>query len=376
MKRPLRRLALGTIASLTGLLFVLAPASIAAADPPGIQCDANVSDGGQLFGSQLGGVQQAAQKLENSKGAPTVRVITTPGFAEGNFDAYEKNVERACPSWQDANGQRKNNLVVVGISMSGDKAKRALAIYNGSQWNTPLRDNNEWTLIASQAMKPKAQAGDFAGASVAALDRIRADLDAYMGGGSGSGTGSGSGAQQPSTPSVPLDLSWVKWVFISIAAIVGLIVLFMYIGRRKQARDKLQAARQRAVGAKSGASELITQLGNDADRDVLASKANTYGSAGETGAAIRQAYRTFTEQFGAASRQFREAATNGDPDDAHLSLETYEAIREQFDGVRQYAEAALAAKNTLEDLVAQVKAEVDSFPKSPGGGRNAASDRR
>ncbi|MDD4230796.1 MAG: hypothetical protein PHG45_05385, partial [Dehalococcoidales bacterium] len=102
-------------------VFALASDQIAVIDEAGI------------FGDRLDEVEQAVDELLAIGADVRVRTLASYGDA-GNLDRYEQELEENSPSWTDPYGVRKNNLIVVLISLE----ERETGIYYGSYWEDAL----------------------------------------------------------------------------------------------------------------------------------------------------------------------------------------------------------------------------------------------
>src|SRR5512136_1493118 len=75
-----------------------------------------VIDDADIFGNRIGEVEAAANRLVSQGGDVRVRTILTYGAA-GNLDQYEAQLEQQSPSWLGQDGDLKNNLIVLIISL-------------------------------------------------------------------------------------------------------------------------------------------------------------------------------------------------------------------------------------------------------------------
>lgn len=137
------------------------------------ECDAVLVDQAGLLGGQQPRVLDAAQALANLGATVRVRTVASLDGA-ATLDAYERNVERACPSWQAADGGRKNTLIVVLVAPS----ERATGLYYGDQWQPALGSN--WTRVQADLMNPRFRDGDYAGGLAAGLGELHRLMDAQL----------------------------------------------------------------------------------------------------------------------------------------------------------------------------------------------------
>ncbi len=207
-------------------------------------CNALILDNAGALSSGIEQVEATARQLEN-RGA-YVRVRTTTNF--GGFqdmDSYEATLEASCPTWQDASGGTKANLIVLAVSF-GDK--RGAGLYYGDLWKSELE--REWNPLLVDKVVPLLRSGDNAGALTGALKGIGGIIDAQT---------ATRGATGAVVVRQPTDLSglWsvMRWLLV-------LIVLCIIAWAIWQWRRKLEIAReaqQRAKLAKAACVEHVTQ---------------------------------------------------------------------------------------------------------------------
>lgn len=199
-------------------------------------CDQLVVDDANVFGNRTGDVEAAARDLVTSGADVRVRTIPTYGTS-GNLDRYEDMVERQCPSWTDSSGARKNNLVVIMVAVQD----RQTGLYYGSQWDQAL--DGHWTRIQTDIMNPRFAQGDFSGGVIAGLTETNRLIKAPT---AGQGQSPASGGA--SAASIAL---------ITILLVIGLMAgLLVFRGYRKS-RQRVLAARQKALLAKQGAASKV-----------------------------------------------------------------------------------------------------------------------
>ena len=134
-------------------------------------CNALILDNAGALSSGIEQVEATARQLEN-RGA-YVRVRTTTNF--GGFqdmDSYEATLEASCPTWQDASGGTKANLIVLAVSF-GDK--RGAGLYYGDLWKSELE--REWNPLLVDKVVPCFEAATTPGRS---RERSRASAASLM----------------------------------------------------------------------------------------------------------------------------------------------------------------------------------------------------
>src|ERR1043166_6211834 len=92
-------------------------------------CDDVIDDGGHLF-KHPGNILSAAEALGND--GAMVRVRTFHDYqGAGNLDQLIARIQQDCPSWQAPSGGRKNNLIVLAVSL----VEHQMGLYYGGQYN-------------------------------------------------------------------------------------------------------------------------------------------------------------------------------------------------------------------------------------------------
>ncbi len=229
-----RRLALTVCIAFFAVIFLFASTATAQDE-----CDQLVIDEAGVFNNRAGEVEAAARELISSGADVRIRTIQTYG-GSGNLDRFESELEQQCPSWTDAEGNRKNNLVVLMIALE----EQQTGLYYGSRWESTL--GSRWTQIQTDIMNPRFAQGDFAGGFVAGLEEINRLI-----------TGQTS-AQEPSQGRGGLSAGLIV-LFVVIFIVALLAGLFIFRNYRKS-REKRLAARQKALLAKQGAASKVNSL--------------------------------------------------------------------------------------------------------------------
>ena len=207
-------------------------------------CDNTVADQTGAFSSgQVQEVMANAQGLINQGADVRVRTMGPTS----NLDMDEKDLEKACRSWQSPNGGRKSTLVVLMVSPAGHK----MGIYYGAAFSHAL--DNHWNRIKSDYMAPHFKTGDWAGGFVAAEQQLAARIGA-----------SKDEAVHPATNTTVNQAAdftglwtFLEWGLALGVVIVGSIMLFGWLKNRRKQKQELREARQAAIDAKARASDLI-----------------------------------------------------------------------------------------------------------------------
>lgn len=221
-----------------------------------------VVDNASLFGGNIDGVKNEAEKLVNL--GADVHIWTIQSIDDSStLDDYVRKMTLQYPSWM---GNRpndeynfKSNLLLLIIS----KAERKTGIYYGSEWLSAL--DSQKTRIQSDYMNPKFKQGKFADGFAAGLHEINRVIDDYMHpSNSGSSTAPVIIVQPSQAPSQPTDFSglWsvLAWaVGLGFLCFVGFISISIYSKSAKRKEEERQA-QQSAKIAKQDASKSISLI--------------------------------------------------------------------------------------------------------------------
>jgi uncharacterized membrane protein YgcG len=151
----------GRVVLLAAAAAVVLPAGAAAAAPAATSgCDAVVVDAAHVLGDGRA-VAKAATALGHQHA--TVRVRTYRTVPDGDLDAaVDAQVER-CPSWQDGDGNRREDLLVLAVSVTD----RRTGIYYGDSWTAAL--DGEQEQVQTGTINPRLKRGEYADAVTAGL---------------------------------------------------------------------------------------------------------------------------------------------------------------------------------------------------------------
>jgi uncharacterized membrane protein YgcG len=298
-------------------------------------CDSIVYDGANILGSGESDVESAAGKLE--KLGADVRVVTLGSFSpSATLDAYiDKTVDR-CPSWQSANGMRKNNLLIFAMSMD----EHGLGIFYGESWKDRIDNSGGSEAIWSTYMAPQFANGNFSDGFV---DGMKATGDVIKSSGTRSQDNSSSSTGKPT------DLTGLFWVLGIIVGLVALGTLIWFIWSRiveaRSNREKLRVARQKALAARDATTTLTNSLGGDDEQAVRRVKVTKYSQAGESIASeLRTALATVEGSLAVSAEAMSLAASaSATPEDSDLTTGEYELMAERYEKARQCAQQAADA---------------------------------
>ncbi len=245
--KPLSKWFWNTIA--TAVFFAVINGGNAYADV----CYQKVTDNAGILKSKSQ-VETAIQAM--SETGAEAHVITLKSMGTMSMDSYEANLENQCPAWQGKSNTRKNNLVVLMLSMK----ERKMGLYYGSLYNSLKHD---WLRIQQKLMKPKFRDGDYEGGIIAAISEISRITEAEL---------------HPSvnTPAVPMEVHVTQTApvqptdytpltnFLEVAGggvlILGLLIGgFMFMSKRRKNQEHKRAMRQRAQAAKQQCTAAITE---------------------------------------------------------------------------------------------------------------------
>lgn len=221
------------------IAFLFLTVSVRAQD-----CDLIVADSENVISSmdaQEIGVK--AKSLINEGADVRVRIIGRTA----NLDVSEKNFERSCVSWQSPDGGRKSTLIVLMVSPTDHK----MGIYYGGAFSNALKDH--FTRIKQDYMAPHFRDKDWVGGFIATEEQLAARIKA-----------SKDEALHPAintTVNQATDLSglWtvLMWGLLIIAGIGGLVMLSIWLDRKRKETAEVRQAQRNAVGAKAQAADLI-----------------------------------------------------------------------------------------------------------------------
>ena len=312
----------------------------------GQDCDSLVVDGAEVFKDGFNLVEDIAQKLVNSGVDVRIRTITTFGRA-GNLDQYELQLERSCNSWQDGNGRRKNNLLVLIVSVRDRKT----GLYYGEQWANALKD--DWLRIQADHMNPQFKRGDFAGGFTAGINEINRLVNLHL---HPAPVEPASPplviVQPPVQPSEPVDLSglWrVMGWFFGLAVLSALGFLFWQLKLRS---EKRRASQQKAVVRKQAAATRVNEL--NASITVLETEIEGLrkGISAADLESLHQSLNKTKELTDSGTLKYADADKSaGDPSRPKLSETEYKAIEQSYDEVIESLNVAdKSLKNTQASL--------------------------
>src|SRR5215467_3715166 len=162
---------LGLFLILPIMEFLLCAPGVAAQD-----CGAMVRDDAHIFGGDIGQVVNAAEELQNAGAQVYVRTFSTTG-AEPTVDRLEHSIQDQCPGWQNADGTRKTNLVVIIYADKDSAGKRSLLISTGPGIDK-LVPNREIDRIRARVIIPQIKAGRPAQGFAQALTEIKTAYEA------------------------------------------------------------------------------------------------------------------------------------------------------------------------------------------------------
>ena len=202
-----------------------------------------VIDDAHIFGNRITEVETAASQLQSQGADIRIRTILNFGTA-GNLDQYEAQLEMQSPSWIGQDGDRKNNLIVLIISLQDQKT----GLYYGAYWENVIGDR--WLSIQTDKMIPLFKEGDYAGGTIQGLAEIKRLIQGQA--------QTGTQSQATSQPVKNSGSGWIIALVILVIIVfsVGLVLFMIY--RKNQAQQ--QAARHKAILAKQAAASGINEL--------------------------------------------------------------------------------------------------------------------
>ncbi|HSV40986.1 MAG TPA: TPM domain-containing protein [Nocardioidaceae bacterium] len=150
-----------------GLMSVfLLPAAPAAAVEPA-SCTSLVIDGARVL--DVPKVRRAALAVQRE--AADIRVRSYTSVLDGDLDAQIEREQEACPSWRDLDGSRRDNLIVLAVSVED----RRVGLYYGRVWDGELGDR--WPGIQAHTINPHFKAGRYTEGFVAGLRVVAREIN-------------------------------------------------------------------------------------------------------------------------------------------------------------------------------------------------------
>ena len=187
---------------------------------------------------------------ENSiitKGADPV-VIIDDTVSDLTPEQYVATLQKACTSWQSADGGVKNNLIVFLVFPKRHK----VGLFMGKEFEKAINAST----VRTQYMAPAFRDGDWERGMISGINQVGVEIEAYQ-----------TAALHPATTTNVVnqqatDMSglwkWLDWVLGSLlvlAFLFGAWGLFVYYRRRRS--DRL-AAQQNAVHWRNEAAQKVT----------------------------------------------------------------------------------------------------------------------
>ena len=320
-----------------GIIFISAPSVLAQSVD-----QLEVIDGAQLFGSEISEVESIADKLKTHGADVRIRTILTYGSA-GNLDQYEAQLEQQSPSWIGQDNDRKNNLIVLIISLQ----ERQTGLYYGAFWADAL-DNN-WLRIQTDIMNPAFRNEDFAGGTIKALEEVQRLI-----------TGTGQ-VQTSSQPETARPMGWI--IPVVILVIIGAIIVVFLFRNRSKKRTRQLAARQKAMipkrAAASGINELIETV------QMLEIKVNVMAEKVSPDEAIpvRDSLAKAKRLVDQSSQKYSELSHSaGDPENPRLEESQLAVIEGEYQKIVDNIHQARESIREVEGQIKGIQQALDGFP--------------
>jgi uncharacterized membrane protein YgcG len=300
-----------------------------------------VIDDAQIFGNKIGDIEAAAGKLTSLGADIRVRTISTFG-SSGNLDQYEAQLEKQSTSWVDSNGERKNNLIVLIITLQ----ERQTGLYYGAYWDGIL--NDQWLRIQTEIMNPLFRNGDYAGGTTRGLAEIQRLIQPKP---------------QTQAASQPLNSS-NGWIFpiVLVALILIVIGLFLFINYRKKLARR-QAARQKALLPKQAAASGINELNETLQ--LLEIKVNVMAAkvASDEAALLNSGLAKARGLVNQSSLSYSELSHSaGDPENPRLDVPQLVVIQGEYQKIVDNLRLARESIKGVEEQISGIQQAVDSVP--------------
>ncbi|MDD5701871.1 MAG: TPM domain-containing protein, partial [Dehalococcoidales bacterium] len=330
-------------------------------------CDQPVADEANVFNSRIGEVEAAARDLVNSGADVRVRTIPTYGDA-GNLDRYEAQLEQACPSWTDAGGDRKNNLIVILLALQ----ERQTGIYYGSQWGPAL--DGRFTQIQTDIMNPRFSQGDFAGGIIAGMGEINRLVQAQI-----------SGQLQPQGTGASAG-QIILIIFLVILVIAAIIAGLFLLRSRRKSRERRLAVRQKALLAKQGAASKVNEMVDAVQMLEIKVNATAQTVSPEDTAPLTEGLGRAKKLVDQGAQAYSELSHSaGDPENTQLGEAQLEVIGQEYQkvlGVLREADNEVrqvdTGVNTLQEAISsfdrrvdEARSEIDSALRKQEEAQNA-----
>lgn len=360
-----RKTAIRSLATVAVMLGGIASFSITnSSDATAVDaCPIEIVDEANMYYETMPQVQRAVDALE-AEGAD-VRIRTINGFAPfPSLDSYLENMRGICRgNWSNNDGTlMKGNLVVLGISFSANDSQRAVMLYYGSDWHKPLRDNGDAKRIETSIIIPRLQEGDYAGATIAGLEAVGEEINAYLHPQSNEGT----------TVNEAPDLSglWtvMKWLLIFAAVVVGGWVAYRLYKAWRIRKNERQKARGEALRSRDYALNAIDSLYSSPRVEQRAAWVATLAE-GEPSTAeqANQAKVNCDQALANADKQTQYVLTNyGDLSIQKFSTEQYQLIANEYEVALGYAQEAEKYDAEINQLQAELQLKLTAIPRLSG----------
>jgi uncharacterized membrane protein YgcG len=294
-------------------------------------CDLTVYDGASVLDSDSkASLESSVQKL--TRAGAEVRVRTETNTGTGNLDKYQRTLEKACSSWQDAAGGRKNNLITMIISIQ----ERKTGLYYGSQWEGKL--DGIWTGLQAERMNPRFRDGEFGAGLKAGIDGVH---DAVTG-----VTPVQSG--EPTEPREPVDwspvVSFFKYVLAALAGIGALFLSYTGITRYRAKRRELMVARQELSNLAQVSVNKVLEVNNQHTNADMAIQGLREDMVAEEFATLEQAYKDTEDEISRMSELFENLNSDMIP---KMKIEECEQTKLVYEEILANADKALAELQLL-----------------------------
>ena len=189
-------------------------------------------------------VQNEVQRLQSLGVDVYVRTFPSLDASYATLDDYVAALQTSTPAWQNPDGTRKSNLLILAVSVK----ERSTYIGYGAAWASSLGANNQYLTVQTDYMNPHFRDGDFTGGFVAGMDRCYALINAQL---------HPSSAQPPNVGAAMKVLGYVALGVLGLLAIalaaIGMLVL-------RRSRIKKQNMTADALQKKTEAATLVMTL--------------------------------------------------------------------------------------------------------------------
>ncbi len=322
----------------------------------GQDCESVVADDAHVLGGNVALVQQAAERLKSTGQDVYVRTFMDFGGAS-NVEAFTRQLAGQCPSWQNAGGGYKSNLVAMVLVVG----KRKVNIGAGESVDMIVPQSARTRILAQKAA-PLFRDGDWAGGFAATLNELKRVIDdSQVRSVPLPSTSAPPQPVAPPAPEKPMDLSGL-WMFLKwVAGLCVAGLLFVFARKRYQEIQDVKQARAKTVEAKQSAATRMTELPET--YEFLLARVNLLLRQTQTDRASKLVQKVEAQKkiMDGAVGEFGSLA--GDLDIAKsTSLDDLEQARKGYQNIVETLQRASVEFSSIEARVGDYEQEIKQAP--------------